>query len=48
LAPVEQVARRIVEAIAQGQPLVYTPAKWWLIMMVIRHLPRAIFNKLNI
>lgn len=48
LAPVEQVARRIVEAIAQGQPLVYTPAKWWLIMTVIRHLPRAIFNKLNI
>ena len=48
LAPVEDVARRIVEAIAQGEPVVYAPAKWWLIMMVIRHLPRAIFNKLNI
>ena len=41
-------ARRIVDAIAQGEPVVYAPAKWWLIMMVIRHLPRAIFNKLNI
>ena len=48
LAPVEQVARRIVEAVAQGQPVVYAPARWWLIMMVIRHLPRSIFNKLNI
>ncbi len=48
LASVEDVARRIVEAIADGQPVVYAPAKWWLIMMVIRHLPRAIFNKLNI
>jgi decaprenylphospho-beta-D-erythro-pentofuranosid-2-ulose 2-reductase len=48
LASVESVARRIVEAIAQGEPVVYVPAKWWLIMMVIRHLPRAIFNKLNI
>lgn len=48
LAPVEEVARRIVEAIARGEPVVYAPAKWALIMMVIRHLPRVIFNKLNI
>lgn len=48
LASPEEVARRIVEAIARGEPVVYAPAKWWLIMMVIRHLPRAIFNKLNI
>lgn len=48
LASVEDVARRIVSAIAEGEPVVYVPGKWWLIMMVIRHLPRAIFNKLNI
>lgn len=48
LASVESVASRIVEAIARGEPLVYAPAKWALIMLVIRHLPRAIFNKLNI
>ena len=48
LASAEAVARRIVDAIARGEPVVYAPAKWALIMMVIRHLPRAIFNKLNI
>lgn len=48
LAPVEAVARRIVDGIAAGRPVVYAPAKWWLIMMVIRHLPRFIFHKLNI
>jgi hypothetical protein len=32
----------------KGQPIVYTPGKWWLIMMVIKHLPAVIFNKLNI
>lgn len=48
LASVESVALSIVEAIQSGTPVVYVPAKWALIMMVIRHLPRAIFNKLNI
>ncbi len=48
LAAVEDVARRIVEAIARGEPVVYAPARWRLIMMVIRHLPRAMFNKLDI
>ena len=48
LATVDAVARRIVDAIARGEPVVYAPAKWAVIMMVIRHLPRAIFNKLNI
>lgn len=48
LAPVEQVARCIVDGIAAGKPVVYAPAKWWLIMMIIRHLPRFIFNKLDI
>jgi short-subunit dehydrogenase len=48
LARVEDVARRIVAAVAAGQPVVYAPARWWLIMMIIRHLPRVIFNRLNI
>lgn len=48
LASAEAVASRIVAAIASGTPVVYVPAKWAIIMMVIRHLPRAIFNKLNI
>lgn len=48
LAPVEAVAQRIVDGIAAGKPVVYAPPKWWLIMMVIRHLPRFVFNRMDI
>jgi hypothetical protein len=48
LASAEEVANRIVTAVAAGQPVVYAPARWWLIMMIIRHLPRVVFNRLNI
>lgn len=48
LAPVDSVARAIVRGIAAGKPVVYAPPQWWLIMMVIRHLPRFVFNKLDI
>lgn len=48
LAPVEDVAARIVDGAAKGKAVVYAPAKWELIMLIIRHLPRFIFNKLNI
>ena len=48
LASAEAVAHRIVAAVAAGQPVVYAPARWWLIMMIIRHLPRVVFNRLNI
>ncbi len=48
MATAEAVASRIVAAIASGTPVVYVPAKWAIMMMMIRHLPRAIFNKLNI
>lgn len=48
LAPVEGVAKQIVDAIEKGTPLVYTPRKWQLVMSIIRHLPRAVFNKLDI
>ncbi len=48
MASVESVAQGIVEAIERGCPEAYVPGKWWLIMMIIRHLPRFVFNKLNI
>jgi decaprenylphospho-beta-D-erythro-pentofuranosid-2-ulose 2-reductase len=48
LAPVEDVARQIVDGSAAGKPVVYAPGKWALIMMVIRHLPAVVFNKMNI
>ncbi|PZN73858.1 MAG: short-chain dehydrogenase [Candidatus Methylumidiphilus alinenensis] len=48
LANVEDVARLIVKGINQGKPVVYAPGKWALIMMVIRHLPRVVFNRMDI
>lgn len=48
MAEPEQVARAIVDGIAAGRSVIYTPGKWRLIMLIIRHLPVAIFNKLNI
>ncbi len=48
LAKAEDVAQTIVKGMEQGRAVVYAPAKWALIMMVIRHLPRAIFNRMDI
>jgi len=48
MAPVEEVARIIVTGIDAGKSVIYAPAKWGLIMMIIRHLPRFVFNKMNI
>jgi len=48
LAPVEAVARNIVRGAAKGSAVVYAPSKWRIVMLVIRSLPNAIFNKLKI
>jgi len=48
LADVGAVAREIVDAIQSGQPVLYTPRKWALIMAVIRSLPRFAFHRMNI
>lgn len=48
LASAADVAAAITEGIARGKPLIYAPAKWALIMMIIRHLPRFIFNRMDI
>jgi len=48
LASAEAVAQTIVNAIEAGRPVVYAPGKWALIMLVIRHLPRFLFNKADI
>lgn len=48
LASVEAVAKSITTAINNGVAVAYTPSKWRLIMMIIRHLPATIFNKLDI
>ena len=48
LAPIETVAKLIIAGVKSGKSVVYAPGKWWLIMMVIRHLPSILFNKLDI
>jgi decaprenylphospho-beta-D-erythro-pentofuranosid-2-ulose 2-reductase len=46
MAPVEDVARATVDGIRRGKPVVYTPLVWQLIMLIVRHIPRPIFNRL--
>lgn len=48
LAPIEDVAKQIVDGVEAGKPDIYAPGKWRLIMMVIRHLPACLFNKMDI
>lgn len=48
LASVEEVASSIVNGIQAGKPTVYAPGKWALIMMIIRHLPRFVFDRMDI
>jgi short-subunit dehydrogenase len=48
LAAVEDVAGQIVRAIERGKMVAYVPGKWRLIMMILRHLPAWLFNKLDI
>ena len=48
LADPSAVAQAIVRGLERGRPVVYAPARWALIMMVIRHLPRFVFNRMDI
>jgi len=48
MAPVEDVAGCIVNGVRKGKLTIYAPAKWALIMLIIRHLPRFIFNRMKI
>lgn len=48
LADAKEVAREIVAAISCGRPVVYAPAKWRLIMWIIRKVPARLFHRLDI
>lgn len=48
MARVEDVALAIVNGAAKAKPVIYAPGKWWLIMMVVRHLPRFILHRLSL
>jgi len=47
-ASAASVAQDIVHGIEKGQVVIYTPKKWRLIMLIVRHIPAVIVNKLNI
>ncbi len=42
----EQVARDIVRAMQRGKQVIYTPARWRWVMLVIQHIPSFIFRRL--
>lgn len=44
----DRVAEVIARAGYRGGPVVYAPAFWRFVMLIIRHMPSSIFNKLNI
>lgn len=48
LARPASVAAGIVRAAEGGPGVVYLPFKWWPIMLVIRHMPAFLFNRLDI
>lgn len=48
LASVSDVASSIVNGIRIERPVIYAPRKWQLIMFIIRHLPRFLFNRMKI
>ncbi|GAA3843454.1 SDR family NAD(P)-dependent oxidoreductase [[Pseudomonas] carboxydohydrogena] len=43
----DAVAKIVRRAADHGGPVVYAPARWRLIMLIIRAVPSAIFNKIN-
>tara|TARA_B100000780_G_C21097519_1_gene442721 strand:+ start:975 stop:1733 length:759 start_codon:yes stop_codon:yes gene_type:complete len=48
LANISHVAKIIVKGIKNKKQVIYTPRRWAIIMLIIKILPKFIFNKLNI
>lgn len=48
LASSEHVAKSILDGIEKGKATIYAPRSWALIMIVIRHLPAFVFNRMDI
>lgn len=44
----DRIAADIERAVVTGRRVVYTPWFWWLIMMIIRHLPWFVFKRLKV
>jgi hypothetical protein len=48
VAQPETVARRIVTGIERKVDVLYTPAFWSLIMLIIRNIPRPVFKRMKL
>jgi decaprenylphospho-beta-D-erythro-pentofuranosid-2-ulose 2-reductase len=48
LAPPDTVAKAIWRGINNNKEIIYAPAKWEIIMMIIRHIPMFFFKKMDI
>lgn len=48
MASRKDVAANIISAIDKRKDILYVPAKWALIMLIIRNIPEAIFKKLDL
>ncbi len=48
LASAHDVARGILKAMDHKKPVAYVPGHWAIIMLIIVHIPRWIFNKIRI
>jgi short-subunit dehydrogenase len=44
----EAVGAAIAKAVDRRKPEIYAPGFWRLIMLIIRHLPRMVFNRMKI
>lgn len=43
----DAVARRVLKALDKGKPMVYAPATWRWIMLLIQHLPRFVMRRVD-
>jgi len=43
----DPVAALVVQAIDRGTPLIYAPGIWRLVMLAIKHMPRAVMRKVG-
>ena len=44
----DKIAADIESAVNKGKRVIYTPWFWWVIMMIIRHLPWFVFRRMKI
>lgn len=47
LANVDSVAKNIVRGIKSKRNVIYTPAKWALVMWIVKRIPQVVFNKMD-